>query len=151
MKKTIVIIIILVITLVVAFLIFDWGRREAVAPGGNVTVTGTTTEEFPITVDFPKTNQIVKSPIKISGKVRGNWFFEGSFPIKLEDADGNVLGTSIATSTESWMTTDFIPFTSVLSFEKATSTTRAVLILKNDNPSGDPTKDQNIYIPLMLK
>jgi hypothetical protein len=96
-------------------------------------------------------NQEIKSPIKISGKVKGNWFFEGSFPIQLVDADGNILGRSIATSTSDWMTSDFIPFTSELSFEKPTSTIRVVLILKNDNPSGNPDLDQNIFIPLILK
>ena len=147
MKKTIILVIISVIILVVVFLVFDWGRRGSVVSNG----TATTTVEFPISVDFPKINQEVKSPIKISGKVKGNWFFEGSFPIQLVDSSGNVLGRSIATSTLDWMTTDFIPFTSEISFEKSTSTTRAVLILKNDNPSGNPDLDQNIFIPIILK
>lgn len=147
MKKTIILSIILLIIFVSVFLIFDWGRRGNIASDA----TATSTIEFPISVEIPVMNQIVKSPIKISGKAKGNWFFEGSFPIQLVDSNGNVLGRSLATSTSDWMTTDFIPFTSELSFEKATSTTRAVLILKKDNPSGNPDLDQNIYIPLILK
>jgi hypothetical protein len=146
MKKVIVSVVVLVVVLVFVSLIFDWGRREAVAPGGSATTT-----ESQIIVSLPKNNQEVNSPIKISGEARGNWFFEGSFPIKLEDVNGNVLGTSIATSTEDWMTTDFIPFTSELSFEKPTSTTRAILILKNDNPSGNPDFDKDILISVILK
>ena len=147
MKKTIIITTILLIVLLVVFLVFDWGRRGPMISEN----TATTTEQFPISVNSPKENQTISSPVKISGKVKGNWFFEGSFPIQLVDSNGNVLGTSIATSTSDWMTTDFIPFTSELSFDKATSTTRAVLILKNDNPSGNPELDQNVFIPVILK
>ena len=147
MKKSIIITVILLVVLVVTFLVFDWGRRGSFISENNVT----TTLELPISVDFPRERQEVKSPIKISGKARGSWFFEGSFPIQLVDADGNILGTSLATSTENWMTTDYIPFTSELSFEKATSTTRAVLVLSKDNPSGNPDFDQNIFVTLILK
>ncbi|MCX6717901.1 MAG: hypothetical protein NTU76_04505 [Candidatus Taylorbacteria bacterium] len=146
MRKTIIITTVLVIILVVVFLVFDIGRKPAVAPGVNATTT-----DVQIVVSYPEDNHEVSSPIKISGKARGNWFFEGSFPIKLVDANGNILGTSIATSSEDWMTTEFINFNSELSFEKSTSTRRAVLVLSKDNPSGIPDFDQSVFVSLILK
>jgi len=123
--------------------VFDWGRKEVVAP--------TTLTELPIQVAFPKDNQDVRSPIKISGKARGSWFFEGSFPIDLVDASGNIIGQGIATSTSDWMTEDFIDFSSEISYTRPTSTARALLVLKKDNPSDNPDLDQSIFIPVILK
>ena len=146
MRKTIIITAVLIVILVVAFLVFDIGRKPAIAPGINATTT-----DVQIVVSYPEDNQEVLSPIKISGKARGNWFFEGSFPIQLVDANGNILGTSIATSSEDWMTTEFINFNSELSFEKSTSTRRAVLVLKKDNPSGISDFDQSVFVRVILK
>jgi hypothetical protein len=146
MKKTIIITAVLIVMLTVIFLIFDIGRKLAIAPGVNATTT-----DVQIVVSYPEDNQEVSSPIKISGKARGNWFFEGSFPIQLVDTNGNTLGTSIATSSEDWMTTEFINFNSELSFEKSTSTRRAVLVLKKDNPSGISDFDQSVFVRVILK
>jgi len=146
MRKTIIITAVLIVILVVAFLVFDIGRKPAIAPGINATTT-----DVQIVVSYPEDNQEVLSPIKISGKARGNWFFEGSFPIQLVDTNGNTLGTSIATSSEDWMTTEFINFNSELSFEKSTSTRRAVLVLKKDNPSGISDFDQSVFVRVILK
>ncbi|MEI8124032.1 MAG: Gmad2 immunoglobulin-like domain-containing protein [bacterium] len=146
MRKTIIITAVLIVILVVAFLVFDIGRKPAIAPGINATTT-----DVQIVVSYPEDNQEVLSPIKISGKARGNWFFEGSFPIQLVDANGNILGTSIATSSEDWMTTEFINFNSEMSFEKSTSTRRAVLVLKKDNPSGISDFDQSVFVRVILK
>lgn len=148
-KKPIVIIIIVAIILVLIGLAFDWGRREAIAPS-DIGIS-TSTDDLPIVVSYPKDNQEVKSPLKISGKARGIWFFEGSFPIDLVDSNGEIIASSIATSSEGWMTEDFIDFSSTIVFEKPTSTTRALLVLKKDNPSDNPDLDQSIFIPLILK
>jgi hypothetical protein len=146
MRKTIIITVVLIVILVVAFLVFDIGRKPAIAPDINATTT-----DMQIVVSYPDDNQEVSSPVKISGKARGSWFFEGSFPIQLVDINGNILGTSIATSSEDWMTAEFINFNSELSFEKSTSTRRAVLVLKKDNPSGILDFDQSVFVPVILK
>ncbi len=36
-----------------------------------------------VVIDNPQPYQIVKSPLKVTGKARGGWFFEGDFPITL--------------------------------------------------------------------
>src|SRR5258708_17947617 len=61
-----------------------------------------------IEITVPAPSQRVQNPIIIQGKARGTWFFEGSFPIKVVDANGKVLCTTTSKTTDNWMTTDFI-------------------------------------------
>ena len=148
MKRIFLIVLILVI-LFITGLIFDWGRRDNTISISNQ--NGTTTEYLPITVSYPKEGQVIKSPLKIHGKVKSSWFFEGSFPIQIVDTDGFVIASSNATSSSDLMTEDFVDFSSEINFIKPTSTTNVLLILKNDNPSGLPEFEQSIYIPVILK
>lgn len=143
MKKFIFIVIIVIVVIVLTALVFDWGR--------NSDTTQMITQEASVKLDSPKENEGVKSPIKISGQAKGTWFFEGSFPVELMDTDRNILATSFATSTEDWMTENFIPFSATLEFTKPTSTKHVLLVLKKDNPSGLKEKDESISIPLILK
>ncbi len=131
------------ISLIFFSLIFDWGRR-----GNTDKVIKNNTQ---IIIDFPKDNQKITNPIKISGKAVGSWFFEGSFPIELVDLDKNIIAIGIATSTDDWMTEDFINFSSEIYFDKPTSTKNAILIFKKDNPSGNPEFDKSVFIPVILK
>lgn len=143
MKKFIFIVIIVIVVIVLTALVFDWGRDSD--------TTQISIQEASVKLDSPKENESVKNPVRISGQAKGTWFFEGSFPVELIDTDGNILATSFATSTEDWMTENFIPFSAILEFTKPTSTKHVLLILKKDNPSGLKEKDESISIPLILK
>lgn len=100
-----------------------------------------------IQVTAPLPNQAINTPFVIQGQARGTWYFEASFPIELEDANGVVIGRSIAQAQSDWMTEDFVPFTSTLTFT-APSTTTGTLVLKKDNPSGMPERDDALRIPV---
>lgn len=100
-----------------------------------------------IIVTSPTPNTTIKSPIIISGQARGMWYFEASFPIELQDAEGKTIATTIATASEEWMTEEFVPFTSTLTWASTTAT-HGKLILKRDNPSGLPENDDSISIPV---
>ena len=82
----------------------------------------------------------VVSPLEIFGSAPGPWYFEGSFPVELTDADGNVLATAAAQAKGEWMTTAMVPFGVKLEFGTG-SAVSGTLKFKNDNPSGDPAKD----------
>ena len=70
-----------------------------------------------ITVTSPLPNSTLSSTtITITGKARGNWYFEASAPVELKDASGAVIAQSHIEATSDWMTTDFVPFTTTLSF-----------------------------------
>ena len=100
-----------------------------------------------IKVTKPLPNQLVESPITIEGEARGTWFFEATFPVKLMDADGNLIAAHFAQAQGEWMTEDFVLFAAELIFEKP-STDTGILILEKDNPSGLPENDASIEIPV---
>lgn len=99
-----------------------------------------------ITLDVPQPNAAVSSPLTITGQARGNWYFEASFPVRLLDDQGNEITITPAQAQGDWMTTDFVPFSAVLTF--TTSAPSGTLVLQKDNPSGLPENDASISIPV---
>ncbi len=99
-----------------------------------------------IIVDSPAPDAVVKSPLTVTGKARGTWYFEASFPVRLLDADGNELALVPAQAQGEWMTEDFVPFSATLTF--ATSAKAGTLVLQKDNPSGLPENDKSVSIPV---
>ncbi len=94
-------------------------------------------------------NQKISSPFTLSGEAR-LWYFEGSFPLRLEDNQGKTLATGIAQALDDWMTEDFVPFMADIEFT-VNEPTAGVLILTKDNPSGLPQFDEQVEIPVMLE
>lgn len=104
-----------------------------------------------IVVDTPLVGSEVSSPLEITGKARGYWFFEASFPIVVVDWDGKIIGQGIAQSTSEWMTQEFVPFKATITFDaSSTVSNRGALILKKDNPSGLPENDDAFEIPIFF-
>jgi hypothetical protein len=107
-----------------------------------------------ILVSSPLPDSLVTSPLQISGRARGNWFFEGSFPVILTNWDGLIIAEGYATAEGDWMTTEFVPYTAILTFTSPYSVgdpdfmQRGALILKKDNPSGLPEHDDALEIPV---
>lgn len=117
-------------------------------PGG-VTYTEVVSNPDAI-IDTPKVADVVTSPLRITGKVRGNWFFEANLPIVLKDENGVILAQKGYMTAENWMTTDYINVDTTLSF-RAPSTDYGVLIISNDNPSGLPENDKSVSIPVRFR
>lgn len=138
--------ILVIIVALFTIFVFDWGRREQVL--NNVP---STTEELPIEVFSPKNNQEVTNPIVITGKARGNWYFEAVFPIDLVNSDGEIIAAGHASADSDWMTTDFVNFHAYINYSNATNTGAAVLVIKKDNPSDNPEFDRQIFVPVILK
>jgi Immunoglobulin-like domain of bacterial spore germination len=107
-----------------------------------------------IVLSTPVPLSVVGSPLLVSGKARGNWFFEASFPVTLTNWDGLIIAEGIATAEGDWMTTDFVPFSTLLEFTSPYPVDgqdfmkRGSLILKKDNPSGLPEHDDALEIPI---
>jgi len=110
---------------------------------------------------LPKAGAEISSPLEITGEARGMWFFEASFPVFLVDWDGKIIAQGIATAQSDpddsvgagWMTEDFVPFKAKLEFsvEKDIYSRNGALILKKDNPSGLPEKDDALEIPVVFR
>ncbi|MDD5528016.1 MAG: GerMN domain-containing protein [Patescibacteria group bacterium] len=121
------------------------------------TPVATTTENQPtadnvaseINITSPTSNQIITSPLEITGQAKGTWYFEASFPIKLIGDKGEVLAQVPATAQADWMTTDFVPFKATLSFNPGSSTI-GMLVFANDNPSGMPQNEKQFGVPVRL-
>jgi len=100
-----------------------------------------------IVVDTPLPYSSIQSPLVISGKARGNWYFEASFPVKLYDANKTLLAQAPAQAQGEWMTTSYVPFSITLTFATSTTPT-GTLVLEKDNPSGLPEHDNQLEIPV---
>jgi hypothetical protein len=103
-----------------------------------------------IVVDLPQISAEISSPLAISGKARGKWYFEASFPVKLLDGNGKQIAIAPAQAQGEWMTQDFVPFSVTLTFEKPTTAT-GTLVLQKDNPSDMRELDDSISIPVVFK
>lgn len=99
-----------------------------------------------ITVATPLPNEVVGSPITVSGAARGYWFFEGSFPVVVTDWNGLIIGEGYAEAQSEWMTEEYVPFVGMVSYDLPHDTPykRGTVILMKANPSGLPENDNAI-------
>ncbi len=102
-----------------------------------------------IQVDSPLPNATVASPLTVTGRARGTWYFEASFPVKLLDGNGNQIVIEPAQAQSDWMTMDFVPFTVTLTFPTPATPT-GMLVLMKDNPSGELQNDASVSIPVVF-
>lgn len=106
-----------------------------------------TSYEDLIQVDDLLPGDEIAFPLEISGKARGYWYFEATFPIVLEDEDGTILLQTYATAQDEWMTEEFVPFTVIIK-KPVTSAHSGKLIFKYSNASGLPEKEDQLIIPV---
>jgi hypothetical protein len=106
-----------------------------------------------IQVASPAPLDTVTSPLTLTGVARGYWFFEASFPIVVTDWNGLIIGEGYATAVGDWMTEEFVPFTSTVSFDVPVDTPykRGTIIFQKDNPSGLPERDDALEIPVQFR
>lgn len=104
-----------------------------------------------IRINNPRPNQLIKSPLDISGEARGTWFFEGDFPVVLVDWDGLIIAEGYVSAEDDWMTEDFVPYSGTLEFDVPEYGERGALILRKDNPSGLPENDDALEIPVKFE
>ena len=127
---------------------------EAPAPapttptGGNTTGGGSNGIANLITVDNPSNGERISSPLVVTGEARGPWYFEASFPIELRNSAGVIIYQGGAQAQGEWMTENFVPFRATLTFPAQPAGSKGTLILRKDNPSGLPERDQSVSIPV---
>lgn len=93
--------------------------------------------------------QKVSGLMKISGILKGAYFFEGNILINVLDANKNVLLNSNAMAKSDWMTVGPIDFEGTLDFTNL-PTGSAFVEIHNDNASGLPENDKLILIPIVI-
>ncbi|MEK7606502.1 MAG: Gmad2 immunoglobulin-like domain-containing protein [Patescibacteria group bacterium] len=102
-----------------------------------------------IRINTPRPGETIESPLTITGEARGYWFFEASFPVVLLNANGQEIATGIAQAQGEWMTEDFVPFSTTLTFTNDT-TQKGTFLLKKDNPSGLPENEDRLVVPVII-
>ncbi len=103
-------------------------------------------------IDSPELNAVVTSPIQVTGKAKGTYFYEGSFPIMVTDSKGQIIGNGVATAEGEWATESFVPFTATILYMPPQGDTEKTgkLILQNDNPSGIPENSIQRVVPIVF-
>lgn len=122
---------------------------EEDCPSNILEVKDTENQEVAVAVSYPLPGDLVTSPLSISGRARGTWFFEASLPISLIAVDGTLIVSHYGEAKSDWMTTDFVPFESVLEFNTEVET--GYLVIAKDNPSGLPENNDQVMIPVRFK
>jgi len=103
-----------------------------------------------IIVSAPLPDQLITSPLIITGEARGTWFFEANFPVTLLDSNENILVLHYAATEEEWMTEDFISFTATIEFDDPKTAT-GFLVLDKNNPSDIREYDAQLIIPVRFE
>jgi hypothetical protein len=116
----------------------------------NRTFTDDINENAEVVISTPERGALVTSPLTVSGKAKGTWFFEANIPVTLKDTNGKVLSQVGAQAQGEWMTSEYVNFTTVLNFS-APETEFGVLLIEKDNPSGLPENDASFAIPIRFR
>ena len=149
-KILITIIIFLFLGTVIFFLLENTEDKIWTTAGGETDV---------IKLFSPKEEEIIGSPLIITGRARGTWFFEADFPVLLTNWDGLIIAETYARTQEDWMTNDYLPFEAEIIFESPVFpeadqghfSRRGYLILQKDNPAGLPQHDDALEISIRFK
>ncbi|MDB5224432.1 MAG: hypothetical protein JWO43_54 [Candidatus Adlerbacteria bacterium] len=104
-----------------------------------------------ITVSSPLPGTVIHSPLTITGKARGGWYFEASAPVELRDSVGKVIAQGHVEAQGDWMTAEYVTFKGTLTFTAPATSTTGTLVLMNDNPSGLPENQKELDIPVKFK
>lgn len=112
--------------------------------------TSTPTLAERVIVTSPKPNAVVGKTFVVSGQAPGPWYFEASFPIKIVDANNNLIGQGIAQAQGEWMTTEQVTFTAPVTISGNYSGPAEVVLMR-DNPSGLPQYDDSISVPITIQ
>lgn len=104
-----------------------------------------------IVIDEPPPGALVESPLRIEGRARGTWLFEGDAPVILAGAGGETIATGFVTAEGEWMTSEFVSIRGALSFTKPARGDRGWLIFQKDNPSENREFDDAMAIPVFFR
>jgi hypothetical protein len=88
----------------------------------------------PITLNNLDSGDIVEVGTEIEGSIVGSWFFEGDFPIRVLDRQGDEIGVVLARAKGDWMTEEEVDFSFVLDID-IDDESIVVLKLEKSNPS----------------
>lgn len=135
-SKTLIIISYIVIALVIIIFgknLIPFSKQNQQTPSSSFSTNTSLGQD--IQIFSPQPQQLIKSPLFISGKAIGPWFFEAEFTAEIYDNHNNLLGKTILTAKDNWMTENFVPFEGILNFTPPLTSLGKLKFL-SANPSG---------------
>ncbi|HZV91426.1 MAG TPA: Gmad2 immunoglobulin-like domain-containing protein [Candidatus Nitrosocosmicus sp.] len=93
-------------------------------------------QSSPVLVESPPRGALITSPVRVTGKARGSWYFEAEFPIRVLDAGGDMIGTGVARAQGDWQTSSYVPFEASIVFRASPTDSTGSLVIEKSNPSG---------------
>ncbi len=113
-------------------------------------IDGACADAREVSIAAPVQEAFVQSPVVITGRAVGNWFFEGVFLAQITDAKGGVLGQGQMKAKTDWTVASLVDFSGTVTFNKSTTPT-GFIVLRNDNPSGLPENAKVFTWPVQFK
>ncbi|MBL8032002.1 MAG: hypothetical protein JNK33_06820, partial [Candidatus Doudnabacteria bacterium] len=93
---------------------------------------------------------VIASPLLVTGKAPGTWFFEANIGLGVLDENGVEIARGHAEADGNWMTTEPVRFVGTIHFVAPLSATGFIEVRK-DNPSDLPELDASIRVPIRFR
>lgn len=100
-----------------------------------------------VVITSPLPHQAISTPLTVTGKARGNWFFEANAVLRLLDAQQREIASGTVQALSDWMTDDLVAFEGRIRFVSPAAET-GTLVFQNDNPSGLPGNQKECRVPV---
>lgn len=97
-----------------------------------------------------KSGDTVDIGYEVKGEAPGSWFFEGSFPVRVLNIQGEVVSTFVATTYDDWMNETTVPFSVIIDFPLEQEGAY-VLQFEKSNPSGLDDNSDIAKIAISIK
>lgn len=104
-----------------------------------------------VDITNPLPNSEIKSPVVITGRLRGSWFFEATAGVAVLDSNKQVITVNPIMATTDWMTSDWVTFSGTTSYPLAYKGQSGYIQISNDNPSGLPENSKTYLIPVLFR
>jgi len=100
-----------------------------------------------VVITSPQPHQAISTPLTVTGKAQGHWFFEANAVLRLLDAQQREIASGAVHALGDWMTDDLVDFEGRIRFLSPASDT-GTLVFQNDNPSGLPENQKEFRVPV---
>lgn len=94
--------------------------------------------------------QKVSGTIKVTGEIKGGYFFEANILVNVLDNNKSILKKGYGTATTDWMTSGPVAFTALIDFTELNSGPGYVEIQNDDPSDGEGGPAKKILIPITI-
>jgi len=105
-------------------------------------------ENYEARIESPEAGSAVTSPLAITGYAHPNWYYEGTFPIEVRDANGAVIGQGMAQKQEGVSAPEgYVSFSAAISFTANPGEEGAIVLIRS-NPGGKNEYNLRTEVPV---